>query len=55
MRMESQLKSISFEDSKVNCVRFIKQSHMIVAHNKSISVLSVKDNFTQRSTFAPST
>lgn len=50
--MESLLKTVSFEDNKVNDIKFIKQSHMIVAHNKQLSVLSVKDNFTSRQMFS---
>ena len=51
--MESLQKQISFEDERVGCMKFLRQSHLIVSHGKAVSVLSVGDNYSHRYTQTP--
>ncbi|CDW85560.1 wd40 repeat-containing protein [Stylonychia lemnae] len=52
IRMSKMLKQIRFENDHVGCIKFIKQNYLIASHANQLTLLSIRDNFTTRQTFA---
>ncbi|TNV80981.1 hypothetical protein FGO68_gene11835 [Halteria grandinella] len=50
IRMEKLQKQIRFENDSIGCVKFIKSQYLVVAHNKAMTLLSLKDSFSLKLT-----
>ena len=50
--MEKLLKQIRFEDEKIGCIQFLKQNYLLAAHDSSLTIMNIRDNFSQKQTFS---
>lgn len=49
--MEALQRQIRFEDDRIGAIKFVKQQHLVVSHNRALTLLNVKDNFNHKFTF----
>ena len=51
--MDKVLKQINFENERVSCIKFIRENYLVAAHNQTLTVMNIRDNFTSKLQFNP--